>query len=231
LNEVNPERFVPHKISSVFLLSAILLLGCSKDDDNNSVPPATAPSPVIVSDILRKRPTTESLKSGPRTPLPIKFAPFTLMVPPGWQLMTNNSTDVVAATVEGSTPTDEVVISIPSNAIITTEQEKSLESRAQQDFKKYPDLLEKPGIREITGGKVIERLIPDVQSATEPSAAAPLQMMQWTFTVCIPAATGKSFDAYELRFLGMTIKQYKADQAFLRVVIDSLTYTPDTLPN
>jgi hypothetical protein len=222
---------VPYKISSVFLLSAILLAGCGKDDENNVPPPATAPSSAILSDILRKRPTTDSLLNGPRTPLPIKFAPFTLMVPPGWQLKTNSNTDVVAATIEGFTPTDDAVISIPSIVVISAEQEKSLESHAQQDFKKYPDLLAKPGIREIAGGKVIERLIPDVQSATEPSATAPLQTMQWTFTVCIPSKSGKGFDAYELRFLGMTVKEYKADQAFLRAIVDSLTYTPDTLPN
>jgi hypothetical protein len=53
--------------------------------------------------------------------------------------------------------------------------------------------------------------------------------MQWTFSVCIPATDGKSFNVYDLRFLGMTLSQYKADQAFLRSILDSLTYTPSDL--
>jgi len=85
-------------------------------------------------------------------------------------------------------------------------------------------------VREITGGKVIERLIVDPIIATTQAAATtePIQTLQWTFTLCVPNADGKTFNAYDLRFLGMTLKQYTADQAFLRPIIDSLTYTPST---
>jgi len=217
-------------ISAVFF-SACLLLGCDKNDDSTAPPPQP---PLPRADLNLYRPTTQQLLSGPRKALFLELAPITLQVPTGWTLKTGS--DTLPFTVEGATPTDDVVIAVSAGHSITAVQEKKLEAAASDDVRRQPDLMKQPDVRDITGGKLIEQLILDPPAAMEPNSATPttepIQTMQWIFTICIPADDGNSFTTYDLRFLGMTIKQYKADQAFLRSVIDSLRYTPgtDTMP-
>jgi hypothetical protein len=215
------------KTSQCLMLSACLLAACDKESDSSSPAPETLTAP---TDILAvPHPTTQQLLNAPRTALELKFAPVTLQVPPGWEVKSYNEGTLV--TVEGSTPTDVIGISVPVSRTITADQEFALEAQAAHDLKQHPDLLHKLGVREITGGKVIEHLIVDPPLPTaQPGqpATQPIQTMQWTFSVCIPTADGKEYTVYDLKFLGMTLAQYKADQAFLRPIIDSLTYTPST---
>ena len=210
------------RISAVAVLSVCLVAGCDKD--NSAAGPAS-PTP----DTGNVHPTTQQLLTGPRSAKDLKFDPITLQIPLGWDVISYDQGSLV--TLEGQTPTDVVKISIPLSRSITIDQEKSLEQHAKQDYDLHPDLLDKAGIRDITGGKVIEHLVVDpIQPASQvPTAVAttePIQTLQWMFTLCVPTADGKGFTAYDLRFMGMTLKQYKADQIFLRSVIDSLTYTP-----
>jgi hypothetical protein len=209
------------KISAI-VLSGCLIAGCSNDDSSSSAPPTPPPDNSAV------HPTTQQLLTGPRSALELKFVPATLQAPVGWEVKSFN--EGLVATVQGPTPTDFVSISLPASRVISTDQEKGLELKAKQDLDLHPELLPKLGVREITGGKVIEHLLVDpIQPTTQAAAATePIQTMQWTFTICIPTADGKGFTAYDLRFLGMTLNQYKTDQAFLRSIIDSLTYTPSS---
>jgi hypothetical protein len=218
------------RISAVAVLSACLVVGCNKGDDTTAGPVTPTPDTGVV------HPTTQQLLTGPRSAKDLRYAPVTLQLPLGWDVVSYNQGSLV--TLEGQTPTDVVKISIPVYRSITVDQEMSLESHAKRDFDLHPDLLPKVGVRDITGGKVIEHLIvdpapPTTQIATTGPTTEPIQTMQWMFTVCVPTADGKGYSAYDLRFLGMTLKQYKADQAFLRSIIDSLTYAPskEPLPN
>jgi hypothetical protein len=210
-------------------ITIAFLAGCSKDDDNATGPEVQSQPSSTAAD----HPTTQQLLTGPRTTLEVKFAPITLQVPPGWEV--KSYSDGTLVTIEGQTPSDVVGISVPVYHAITNDQEKSLENRAKQDFADHPDLLQQVGIRDLSGGKLIERLIVDPPLAPTQAAATglpttePVQTLQWTFSLCVPASDGKSFNVYDLRFLGMTLKQYKTDQKFLRSVIDTLAYVPSDL--
>jgi hypothetical protein len=211
------------RISASLVLSTCVLAGCNKDDATGpAVPPPSA-------DSSTSHPTTQQLLNGPRTALELRLAPVTLQVPPGWEVKPVTDGPLI---LEGPTPTNDVSdLTVTASRTITIDQEAGLESHAQQDFKDHPDLLEKPGVRNFSGGKVIEHLVVDpILATSEPTAAVsePIQTLKWTFTVCIPSADGKEFNAWDLRFLGMTVKQYKTDQAFLRSIIDSLAYAPAT---
>jgi hypothetical protein len=223
------DSMVWSRVSRLLLLSACLLTACDKESDSSSAPPP--PEPVApASDIFAGvHPTTQQLLTGQRTALDVKFAPITLQVPPGWEVKSYEQATLV--TIEGSTPTDVIGISVPVLRTISVDQEKALEAQAAQDMSRHPDLLHKLGVRQITGGTVIEHLIVDpIRTATQTigDTTQPIQTMQWTFSVCIPAADGKEYTVYDLKFLGMTLSQYKLDEGFLRPIIDSLTYTPST---
>ena len=215
------------KICRCLLLSACLLAACDRESETSKHTLHRRIRHHRLTDILAvPRPTTQQLLNAPRTPLELKFAPITLQVPPGWEVKSYNQGALV--TVEGSTPTDLIGISVPVSRSITADQESALEAQAGRDLKQHPDLLSKLGVRDITGGKVIEHLVVDPVISTLPAetTAATIQTMQWTFSVCIPTSSGKEYTVYDLKFLGMTLAQYKADQAFLRPIIESLTYTP-----
>jgi hypothetical protein len=165
--------------------------------------------------------------------LDLKYDPITMMVPPSWELKPLNDAGGMVI-LEGDTPTDTVSISIPTaNRIINAPnvpaevQVKQLEAAAKADAAKYPDLIKGDVVRDIPGGRVIEDLsvvgpLPTTQSATDDAT----RTMQWIFTVCVPADNG--FTTYELRFHGLTLKNYKADQAFLRSIMNSITLTAPT---
>jgi hypothetical protein len=203
--------------------SVTSLAGCGKDDDN-----ATGPEVPSRPDPATAPPTTQQLLSGDRTELDVKFAPITLKVPSHWEVKSYSDGSMV--TIEGPTPTDVAGISVPVYHTITNDQEISLENQAKKDLAVHPELLQHVGIRNIPGGKVIERLVVDpVLPVAVTGTTQPLQTVQWTFSVCIPAGDGKNFNVYDLRFLGLTLSQYKTDQSFLRTIIDSLNYTPSDL--
>ncbi len=218
-------------ICAGFVVTACVLNGCNKDSDNSTAPPPpTAPA---LPDTVKPRPTADQLND--RVKLDLKYDPISLTVPRSWELKSLDEGTVVV--LEGDTPTDSVGITIAHARTISdtkmvpaTMVIQQLETAAKADAAKYPDLIKGDVVRVITGGRVIEHLTLDhptatTQSTTEPAADA-TQTMQWIFTVCVPAPGG--FTAYDLRFSGITLKNYKADQDFLRGIMNTLTLTAPT---
>jgi hypothetical protein len=220
------------RISACVLSSVCLLSACDKSDKDVS-PPPTSSEPVKVP-VLKSHPSTAQLAN--RTNLEMKFVPLSLMVPEGWGMKSRDVGAAPLVTLEGATPDDEVRIRIPSARTIDDAQETLLEANAADMQARHPELFNGQPVRDISGGKVIEQLVlRQLAPATEPiegmpkpavalpSTTQPVQTVQWTFTVCIPA--GKSFTAYDLS-LGMTLDEYKKDSAFLRSILSTLQYDP-----
>ena len=212
------------KISAYVLLSTALISGCGKDDDHG-IPVANPPTTQLTVNPVLMRHTPEELKNGPRTALNVIFAPITLQVPPGWEVKTYGDS---VHTIEGQTPDDVVGISIPISQQISSKDEANMEAEAGKDFLAHPDLLQGAGVKDIAGGKLIERFT--IENPTTQLAGAattePVQTVRWTFTICVPSSDGKEFTAYELRYLGLTLKQFNADHEFLRGIMNTLTYIP-----
>jgi hypothetical protein len=212
------------------VMSACVLTGCDKDSDKSTAPAANPALP----DAVKPRTSADKLKE--RVKLDLKFDPITIMVPPSWELKPLNDAGGMVI-LEGDTPTDTVGISIPPGHAMVNEpnvpaavQVKQLESAARADAAKYPDLIKGEVVHDIPGARVIEQLTlngpkPATQATTDPSTDA-TQTLQWIFTVCVPSTNG--FTAYELRFTGLTLKAYKADQDFLRTIMNSMTLTAPT---
>jgi hypothetical protein len=200
----------------------LLLAGCDKDSDSAStLPPPEPPKPT--------RPTTQQLVNGPRIALDLKFVPLVLQTPDSWQVKTYE--DGLRVMIEGDSPADTVQISVPAYRDITPEQEANLEAESARDFSQAADLLPKSGVtaKDLgakTSGKLIELFTINPPAVPDAGTTQPIQTVQWVFTICIPTTDGKHFTAYELRFLGLTLAQYKADQAFLRTIVDSVSYKP-----
>jgi hypothetical protein len=221
------------KISACVLSSVCFLSACDKSDNSSTATPA---KPVQVpKDVARL--TSAQLTS--RTSLELKYVPLSLMVPDGWGI---NSLEVGAegprVFLHGPTPTDldDVRVRVPTARTITDAQETLLEATATDTLAKHPELLGSSVVRDITGGKIIEQLVLRVlPPATEPiegmpapavklaSTTQPTQTVQWTFTVVVPA--GADFTAYALS-VGMPLDTYKADNAFLRSILETLKYNP-----
>ena len=69
------------KLTVGLILSTGLMIGCDKDA---GTPAATQP---IVAPMAAV-PSAQQLLVAPRTKLELKYAPFTLEVPPGWEIKT-----------------------------------------------------------------------------------------------------------------------------------------------
>lgn len=201
-----------------------LVAGCDKNSDtsSNTSPPSTPAAPDTASSHAAQ--LTERIK------LVLRYDPLSLMVPPSWQLKTLNDGAVVV--IEGDTPTDTVAISLPAARTITSDSHiaasiklKAMEDEARANAAKYPDLIKGDVVRDIPGAHIIENLTVDAPvAATQAANAEPIQSAHWIITVCVPS--GRDYMAYELRFMGLTVKTYKADRDFLRSIVDSLSYTP-----
>jgi len=211
-------------IGAGFVVTACILTGCNKDSDNSAVPP---PDPVLPQ-VMKPRPTAEQLNA--RVKLDLKYDPISLMVPPTWDL---KSLDNGLVVLEGDTPTTRVSISIPPSRPILGEPNvpaaikvKQLEAEAKADAARYPDLIKGDVVRDIPGARIIEHLtVSGPPPATNPADDS-TRTLKWIFTVCVPTSNG--FTAYELRFTGLTLKTYKADQDFLRTIMNSITLTAPT---
>ena len=220
-------------ICAACALTACVLTGCNKDSDSSTAPP---PNPTL-PEAVKPHPTADQLKD--RVKLDLKYDPISLMVPPTWELKPLEDGVVV---LEGDTPTTTIGISIPPARAIISDRNvpaaikvRQLEAEAKADAAMYPDLIKGGVARDIPGARVIEQLTLDgpmhtTQPTTNPAADA-TQTMQWIFTVCVPSQSG--FTAYELRFTGLTLKVYKADQEFLRTIMNSMALNApaaDVLP-
>ena len=212
------------KISGTVLAAFWVLGGCDKSDNSSAPTTITAvPAPP-----LKPRPSTQQLESGPRMNLNLKFDPLSLMVPMGWEVKSYNLGDGPQIVLEGPTVSDETRFRLPAARSITADQELLLEVKANESLTKHPELLGTSVVRDIGGAKVIEQLVIDQLQPTaedlhsgNPAASQPIESALWTFTVCVPS--GKSFTAYDLT-VGLTLKQYKADNKFVRSIMDTLKY-------
>jgi hypothetical protein len=207
---------------------------CDKSSDNSSTPPPTT-SPVKVP-IELKHPTTQQLENTATWKvIDLKVVPLSLSVPQSWDKKTLDiNADLPQVFLEGPTPSDEIRIRIPASRIITAEQETLLEADANKQLQKNPDLFAGSVVRDITGGKVIEQLTvsevpapsPDELKDMKYASTQPVQLVRWTFTVCVPS--GKGFNAYDLT-AGLPMSQFKADSAFLRSIFAGLKFEPTDL--
>jgi hypothetical protein len=218
-------------ICAGFVVTACVLTGCNKDSDNSTAPPV--PNAPALPDTVKPHSSAAELNN--RYSLDLKYDPITLTVPRSWELKSMDEGMVVV--LEGDTPTDTVSITIAharpisdTKMVPASMEVQQLEAAAKAAAAKHPDLIKGDVVRVIPGGRVIEQLTLDhptatTQSTTEPASDA-TQTMQWIFTVCVPAPNG--FTAYDLRFNGITLKNYKADQDFLRGIMNTLTLTAPT---
>jgi hypothetical protein len=218
-------------ICAGLVIAGSLLVGCNKESEDI---PATAPAQPVLPDAVAPHPTTEALLNGPWTPTSLQYDPFMLTLPQGWELKTlSEGANVV---LEGPTPTDTVGIRLAVQYPLDAIREKRLEADATADAALRPDLVKGDVVRDIPGARVIEQLtvdlpvqVPTTQSISDTHAATrpameTIQTLHWIFTVCVPA--DKGYIAYELRFMGLTLSEYKQDQDFLRRIMNSLAYVP-----
>ena len=212
------------RIGVTLAVAWIAATGCDRKPAT-SVPP---PVPKVVSD----RPTTQELIDTPFKALSLLPAdiPATILVPKGWTLTAADTPGRMR--IEGFTPTDVAELGFDALVTKTELQKQDLIESARRTLAADPLTASIPATRESNGALVIESIDTSIpKPSTRPASTGPADAagpvepaVQWSVMLCIP--NRDRFAVYEIRTIGMTRTQLKADRDFLQKVMGSLTYVP-----
>ncbi len=174
--------------------------------------PADAPPPAAV------RPSTQSILEAPRKRIPLKLLPFTIEAPESWAVQNHDTRTESVTMLEGPMINDEAHVTLGLRETMSGEILRNYINR----LKKENETLAKTGgsvtIREFGGIQLIDIRRPPAS----PSGNDAEDSMEWRITLLYPSGIGH--DQYELRFIGLTVESYKANQEWLTKMLDTLQY-------
>lgn len=210
-----------HRLLVTSLVS-LAVTGCDEQVEplqptpNDTAANAVAPMPPT--------PTTQELVEGPRTQLRLTPLPLNATVPAGWTVVKHRGTGSMAdvSIVEGYSPAGKVLISLSARPALSSGELKKLIDRV--------GVAKQPGnpaatVRDVGGMKVIETIKTNTATtdATSKSADDP-DLVTWRVVFYPPE--GPAYGCYEISFLDLNGVHFTADEAFLRVIVDSISADP-----
>jgi hypothetical protein len=208
------------RLTAVPALALAAAVGC---DEKPKPPPAVveaaerpAPAPDVPAE--PPRPTTQQIVDGPRRTVSLQAVPFALRVPVTWEVKADAGRTVLTGPAPGG---GDVTVLLATRPATTAERIALLEAGAKKDVVADPRRHRAATLTKLGDVQVFERQQLD---ATPPGQDSP--PLRWTITAFAPRPD-KSFVPFELNFIGLTVKQYEAHEAFFRSVAGSLAYEPD----
>ncbi len=199
----------------------LFVLGC---DDKPAPPKLDEAKPVETM----AGPTTRDLLTGPRKTIPLSYIPMKVTAPVGWQVEADSAGAM--AFLKGPTPAgNEVQIQLSQRPTMKNDGLEFLIAGAKEKARKDTSGSSKVDLRHDGSVAILER-----QSVGEPfaapsgtdekSVADTSPEYRWTINFFVPR--NRELLQYEMNFLGLTVKQFKADQTFLESILR--TVTPET---
>lgn len=194
-------------------------------------------------------PSTQELTQGPYKTLALPGLPLSLEVPESWKIETLGTSSINL--VMGFAPHGPIQINLSHRPRTTQEKLDIMIEGARKEMAADPEHIRKFDVYPRGNMKIVERqVISHEELPVDPAnpSAPSGPMMRWTITTYIPSPSssassalgspGASIDetaqptqkqqqelnSYELNFIGLPEQQFEADQAFLRKIIDSLSY-------
>ena len=203
--------------AAAIALAGFTGLGC----DEPPKPPVIV-QPVPPPDATPPRPTTQELLEGPRKPLALGDLPLTVQAPTGWAVKPLQGTSQIL--LQGPTPSGEAFIQLNVRPTTPAPKLDVIISGAKKELQQFPQSIKLVDVRDIAGGKVLERQrvgqVPR-PSPEDPPDLKPSAPFNWTITVFVPR--GSDYETHELNFVGLTADQYEMDKALLRGIVESIS--------
>jgi hypothetical protein len=213
-------------------------------DDKNDVPPSVLKAQQQAQIPATKAgPTTQELLTGPKKTLRLGEFPLTLEVPRSWGIRSSQTGEFISVGGEATSGDISIQLVQQSQTLQPGGPEATFEA-AKKEVQAKPHPINRVELRPLGPAKVLEqRMIsnrfvngkppPEVWGDVETSSASGAKvvthavlnphLVQWTFTVFIPASEGK-FSVRALTFIGLALSEYERDKEFLEQMMKTLKY-------
>lgn len=213
--------------STVLITTGALFLSACEEAAPTlpQTPPATRPTE---PEPAARRPTTQQLDQGEWKTVAISVLPMTIRVPASWDKPPVADSNLL--TLEGWAPNGTIQLRFSARPPLTEENfqlflsgaKKAMDARGEH--KRVFELRDKQGYRILEQQHTEPRrtmLLSDENGNLLEQEATPLT---WKQLIFLKSESG--YDSYELGFVDMSLEHYNQDEAFLKRVLDSLTYDP-----
>lgn len=204
----------------VLILAGGMIAAC--DDRPTPPPDVVARSERQAADEENARPTTQQLLEDPRKTIRLGSLPLSAKVPESWEIKALSDGAVIF--LQGPTPYGEVQIQLAQRPPTNAEKIELMVNAAKKEMTENADTIRMADLRNDGLVKIFERqsIGPAVSLQMVAAEDQPGPLFRWTITYFVPEAA--DFSAYELNFIALPLKQYKADEQFLRKIIDSVQH-------
>lgn len=212
------------KSTLLLIAGGIFLSACDEPAPTlPQTPPATKPAE---PEPAPRRPTTQQLEQGEWKTVAISVLPMTIRVPASWDKPPVADSNLL--TLDGWSPNGTVQLRFSTRPPLTEENfqlflngaRKAMDARGEH--KMAFELRDKQGYRVLEQQHTEPRrtmLLSDENGNLVEREATPLT---WKQLIFMKSESG--YDSYELGFVDLSLEHYKQDEAFLKRVLDSLTY-------
>ena len=193
-----------------------------------------------------ERPTTRELLDGPTRRVSFAPVPLALTVPESWSLEAEAVDGREVRYLAGAAPAaGDVQVAVNQRPDATADDVDALIARAERraadpapGTPPEDAAVAAAEVRGLGAARVLEERL--IERPLTPAPGDPPPELRWTVNVFVPVgdAVGAvdavdgagGFRWYTLNVLGVTPAEYRADEAFLRRIVDSLTFDAPPAP-
>jgi hypothetical protein len=201
-------------ILSAVLTSALMVMlgGCDKRPQSEAGNAGDTSSGAATTEPVRQ------VSTAPQVDVPMKIMPLTLTLPAGWKL----DPPLYPTFLEGPLQAGDVEISLTLMDSMGDRNRQLFIAGAIDESQKHPNRIHVQQLATKSGLATLERttyLISPGDPEIQPGTTLPTQQLSWNIIVFVPYHDKVLPCSFDL--LGLTQKEFEADQPAIRAIIDS----------